>query len=115
MSNRNRKIDVILDALMSACGFVGESGSERFFWVLFDAVQKVGDEWHVVKQSHKDGLCYNVNALLSDAISEVMRQPEWQFELDQHARDLSQSKVKRDDFSQKIFRERIRELAEEAA
>ena len=69
----HRKIDNALDALMGACGFVGESGSERLFWVLRDAVQMVADEWHVVEQSHKDGLCYNVNALLSDAIAEALR------------------------------------------
>ena len=58
---------------MGACGFVGESGSERLFWVLRDAVQMVADEWHIVEQSHKDGLCYNVNALLSDAIAEALK------------------------------------------
>ena len=69
----HRKIDIALDALMGACGFVGESGSEGMFWVLRDAVQMVADEWHVVEQSHKDGLCYNVNALLSDAIAEALK------------------------------------------
>ena len=58
---------------MGACGFVGESGSERLFWVLRDAVQMVADEWHIVEQNHKDGLSYNVNALLSDAIAEALK------------------------------------------
>jgi hypothetical protein len=69
----DRKIDVALDALLGACGFVGESGSERMFWVLFDAVHNVANNWGIVEKSHDDGLCYNVNALLSDAIAEVLK------------------------------------------
>jgi len=67
-----RKIDVALDALMGACGFVGESGTERLFCVLYEAVEHVADNWDIVDQSHKDGLCYNVNAMLSSAIAEVL-------------------------------------------
>jgi hypothetical protein len=33
----------------------------------------VADNWHIVDDSHKDGLCYNVNALLSDAIAEALK------------------------------------------
>ena len=69
----HRKIDIALDALMGACGFVGESGSEGMFWVLLEAVQKVADNWQIVRESHQDGLSYNVNALLSDAIAEALK------------------------------------------
>jgi hypothetical protein len=58
---------------MGACGFVGESGSEGMFWVLLEAVQKVADNWQIVRESHQDGLSYNVNALLSDAIAEALK------------------------------------------
>ena len=69
-----RKIDTALGALMGACGFMGESGTERMFWVLFEAVHTVAEKWEeVVEQSHKDGLFYNVNALLSDAIAESLK------------------------------------------
>jgi hypothetical protein len=73
MTDVRDKIEIALDALMGACGFVGESGTERMFGVLFEAVQRVADEWDVVRDSHEDGLCYNVNALLSDAIAEALK------------------------------------------
>jgi hypothetical protein len=69
----HRKIDIALDALMGACGFVGESGSEGMFWVLLEAVQNVADNWQIVRESHQDGLSYNVNALLSEAIAEALK------------------------------------------
>jgi hypothetical protein len=43
------------------------------FWVLFDAVHNVTNNWGLVEHGYEDGLCYNVNALLSDAISEVLK------------------------------------------
>jgi hypothetical protein len=68
--SEQRKIDEALNALMKACGFSGESGTEEMFWVLAEAVGRVIEDWDsVVGASHREGLCYNVNAWLSDEIS----------------------------------------------
>jgi hypothetical protein len=69
-----REINAALNALMAACGIAGESGMERMFWVLQEAVQTVADNWDIVERSHEDGLCYDVNALLSDAIAVILQE-----------------------------------------
>ena len=61
-----------LNELMSACGFSGEIGTERRLHVPLQAMEDVDDEWDsVVGQSHRDGLCYDVNALLAYKIASI--------------------------------------------
>ena len=36
---------------MAACGFIGESGTEKLFVVLADAVEEVEDNWDEVEQA----------------------------------------------------------------
>jgi hypothetical protein len=70
VTETERKIDAALSALMHACGFKSESDTERLFWILFEAVMNVADQWDdTVERSHKEGLSYNVNALLSNEIA----------------------------------------------
>jgi hypothetical protein len=77
VTETERKIDAALDALMKACGFTGESGTEAMFWVLHKAVQDVASNWNIVEESHEDGLCYDVNALLSGAIAKALEGHGW--------------------------------------
>jgi hypothetical protein len=57
-----------LDLLMEACNLEGESGTEVLFDILYQAVQSVDRQWHVIERSHKDGLCYDVNTMLTEEI-----------------------------------------------
>jgi hypothetical protein len=41
-------------------------GTEALFIILETAVGNV--DWNIVERSHEDGLCYDVNALLTNAI-----------------------------------------------
>jgi hypothetical protein len=55
-----------LQKIMKACGLKGESGTELLFTILDRAVTSVAEQWDdVVGQSHRDGLCYDVNAWLA--------------------------------------------------
>ena len=66
-----------LNQLMSACGLCGESGTERLFPVLSQAVEAVDVKWDsVVGQSHRNGLCYDVNGLLADEIASILKKKE---------------------------------------
>ena len=66
-----------LGELVSACGFSGESGTERLFPVLSQAVEAVDGKWDsVVGQSHRDGLCCDVNALLAEEIASILQKRE---------------------------------------
>ena len=63
-----------LNEIMSACGLSGESGMEKLFHILSKAIQDIEDEWDdVVEESHKEGLCYNVNAWLANEIAKAIR------------------------------------------
>jgi hypothetical protein len=72
VTETNRKIHAALNGLMAACELQGESGTETLFGLLYDAVGNVSDEWHIVDESHDEGLCYDVNCLLADAIEEAL-------------------------------------------
>ena len=66
-----------LGELVSACGFSGESGTERLFPFLLEAVEAVDGKWDsVVGQSHRDGLCCDVNALLAEEIASILKKRE---------------------------------------
>ena len=72
MRREAENIHKALNELMSACGFSGEIGTERLFHVLLQAIEAVHDEWDsVVGQSHRDGLCYDVNVLLAYKIASM--------------------------------------------
>jgi hypothetical protein len=79
ITQTNRNINKALNALMKACGLSGESGTEELYEILFDVIhdydRKVRE---TVEQSHADGLCYDVNALLADAISDIISRREIQ-------------------------------------
>jgi ABC-type phosphonate transport system ATPase subunit len=67
------KIETALHNLQRACGFdTSESATASLFEVLEEAVERVRRDWGVVDQSYDDGLAYNVNALLSNKIVEVL-------------------------------------------
>lgn len=72
-------INNALDTLMKACGFQGESGTEELFDALSVAMENVQNEWHVVEQSHKDGLCYDVNHMLARALVKELSERETLF------------------------------------
>ena len=62
-----------LNLIMKACGFQGESGTEALFAVLWNATDAVSENWdEVVGQSHRDGLCYDVNAWLAHMIASAV-------------------------------------------
>jgi hypothetical protein len=66
-----------LNTIMKACGFTGESGTEALFEVLDCAVTSVAEQWdEVVGQSHRDGLCYDVNAMLAREIAKAASVPQ---------------------------------------
>ena len=70
------QIHKALGDLMVACGLGrSESGTEIFVGVLADAVG--GVDWSVVEQSHKDGLCFDVNCLLAEEIEVALRRQEF--------------------------------------
>lgn len=69
---QQKQIHAALGGLAAACGFDGESGTEKLFAVLCDAIERVQENWHVVERSHRDGLCLDVNALLVGAIVAAM-------------------------------------------
>jgi hypothetical protein len=66
VNSDTQRIYDALDDLMQACGLSGESGSETLFHALSDATKEL--DFSIVEQSHRDGLCYDVNALLADGI-----------------------------------------------
>jgi hypothetical protein len=66
------EIHKALNQLMTACGLSGESGTEKLFMVLSDAVKAAEVKWGVVEQSHEEGLCYDVNALLADEMVKAL-------------------------------------------
>jgi hypothetical protein len=66
-----------LGDLMSACGFSGESGTERLFPVLLEATEAVDVKWDsVVGQSHRQGMSIDVNGLLADEIASILKKRE---------------------------------------
>jgi hypothetical protein len=69
----NRAIHAALNQLMAACGLTGESGTERLFMnVLCPAIGQVEADWDIVDDSHAQGLCFDVNAMLADAIEQQL-------------------------------------------
>lgn len=72
MTKQNEEITKALDDLMTACGYKGESGTEWFFGALSTALDEVEENWNIVIQSYEDGLCYNINALLADALENAV-------------------------------------------
>jgi len=81
---RQKKIEDAISQLAIACGYVNDDGihvseskTEAFFKVLDDAMIKVCNNWDAtVERSHKQGLCYNVFALLGDALMEAIAETE---------------------------------------
>lgn len=72
-SQTNLDIKAALDQLADACGLSGESGTEYLFRVLVDVMEHIGVSGaSVIVESHKDGLCYDMNSLMADAIEEVL-------------------------------------------
>lgn len=67
-----------LNTIMKACGFdQSESSTEAFFEVLDTALTSVAEQWdEVVGQSHRDGLCYDVNAMLAQEIAKAAAREE---------------------------------------
>ena len=77
MTETEESIHKALGELVSACGFSGESGTERLFPFLLEAVEAVDGKWDsVVGQSHRDGLCCDVNALLAEEIASILKKRE---------------------------------------
>ncbi len=76
ITETNRKIHAALNTLMEACGFQGESGTEALFDALAMAVGSVENDWHIVDQSHADGLCYDVNSMLANALVKALTDRE---------------------------------------
>lgn len=71
-TKENKAIYRALNHLCRACGFAGESGTEEMLAVLTIAMELVENEWYIVEQSHDDGLSYDVNSMLADAICKVL-------------------------------------------
>ena len=65
----DEKVYSALNQLMAACGLQGESGSEALLDLLEEAVGNVDRD--IIEQSHADGLCYDVNWLLVEALTEA--------------------------------------------
>jgi chemotaxis regulatin CheY-phosphate phosphatase CheZ len=75
ITQTNRDIKKALNALMKACGLSGESGTEQLYEILSGIVLERDLEIRAtVEESHANGLCYDVNALLADAVAEVLSQ-----------------------------------------
>lgn len=70
MNERSERIHTALNSLMKACNLQGESGTEKLFFILNEAIDDV--DWNIVEQRHKDGLCYDVNCLLAEAIDNAL-------------------------------------------
>jgi len=66
-SNRKSEIYRALNELMAACGLNGESGTEKLAVVLRDILLDK-NMWRTIKASHAEGLFYDVNALLAEAL-----------------------------------------------
>jgi hypothetical protein len=62
-----------LNTIMKACGFdQSESSTEAFFEILDSAVGSVAEQREaVVEESHRDGLCFDVNAMLAREIAKA--------------------------------------------
>jgi hypothetical protein len=70
MTNRQKAIRTALNQLQLACGLDNsESSTEELFDVLSKAVELV--DWKIVENSHAEGLSYDVNCLLAEAIDSV--------------------------------------------
>lgn len=65
-----------LSELMQVCGYENsEMSTHHFFDVLYEAIGKVRDDWDAtVGESYRTGLCYDINALLTDAIVDVLNE-----------------------------------------
>ena len=72
VTETNQKIYTALNSLMAACDLVGESGTEILFGVLSEAVARVDEQWLIVENNQKNGLCYDVNALLADQMEAAL-------------------------------------------
>jgi hypothetical protein len=71
----NRNVFEALNMLMKACGLSDESDTEELYEILSDIIFETDREIRkTVKQSHKDGLCYDVNALLAGSIADAVVQ-----------------------------------------
>ncbi len=66
-------IDLALDSLLKACGLQGESGTEQLYYWLLRACDELQG---TIEESHAEGLCYNMNAALSDKLAEYMREAQ---------------------------------------
>jgi hypothetical protein len=70
MTKRQEAIRAALCNLQGACGLDNsESSTEALFGILTQAIEQV--DWDIVEESHAEGLCYDVNALLAEAIDSV--------------------------------------------
>ena len=60
-----------LNALMEACGLEGESGTEILAAALREATSDPS-LWETVKDSHREGLFYDVNHLLAEKLERLI-------------------------------------------
>jgi hypothetical protein len=67
MMTRKAEIYNALNNLMAACGLNGESGTEILASALRDSLDDM-ELWAIVKDSHREGLFYDVNHLLAEAL-----------------------------------------------
>ena len=67
---RKSKIYHALNDLMKACGLSGESGTEILAAALREATSDP-DMWETLKDSHREGLCYDMNQLLAEALDRL--------------------------------------------
>ncbi len=73
LQTQKGKIETALQGLQQACGFdTSESATASLFEVLALAVERVEQDWDVVEQSYADGLAFNVSALLSSKMEEIL-------------------------------------------
>jgi hypothetical protein len=58
-----------LNALMKACGLSGESGTEQLYGLLSGIILEYDEQIRrTIRDSHDEGLCLDVNALLADLL-----------------------------------------------
>jgi hypothetical protein len=64
-----RNIYDALNALMRACGLSGESGTEQLYGLLSGIILEYDEQIRrTIRDSHDEGLCLDVNALLADLL-----------------------------------------------
>jgi len=62
-----------LDSLCKALELRGESGTEKTFYILAEVFndKNYGKMYKILKNSHKEGLCYNMLFPITELILEV--------------------------------------------